>query len=237
MWNWRRPEFPCCATLAAANPQPLLSRRDGAGIKRVAPPWGPGARLLRTALGLPFTKRVTARLLQGERSLAPARSRSTAALLSAHPSKGNLWNTKGRPNSTSPRPAVTPRASTARSCASSNAPADQPKRARGDQSEAGHDGGDTRIRDRATVRRHASGLSARYTSQRGYFESRLTRPSAGPPLANAGPRLRLLRRERPFHFSPVLSLNSIAVVRANKTAVFPAPRIDARSIWNRLMLF
>ena len=56
-------------------------------------------------------------------------------------------------------------------------------------------------------------------------------------LANAGPRLRLLRRERPFHFSPVLRLNSIAVVRANKTAVFPAPRIDARSIWNRLMLF
>jgi hypothetical protein len=77
---------------------------------------------------------------------------------------------KGRPNSTSPRPALTPRASTARSGASSNAPADQPKRARGDQSEAGHDGGDTRIRDRATVRRHASGLSARYTSKRGYFE-------------------------------------------------------------------
>ena len=47
----------------------------------------------------------------------------------------------------------------------------------------------------------------------------------------------LLRRERSFHFSPLLRLNSIAVVRANKTAVFPAARIDARSIWNSLMLF
>jgi hypothetical protein len=68
-------------------------------------------------------------------------------------------------------------------------------------------------------------------TQAGGFEHR----TVATPVMRA--HSTLLRRERSFHFSPVLRLNSIAIVRANKTAVFPAARIDARSIWNSLMLF
>jgi Protein of unknown function (DUF1203) len=62
----------------------------------------------------------------------------------SNPRSRNCSPTRERPicTSTSLRPAVTPRASIARSRASSGASADQPKRARGDQSEAGHGGGD-----------------------------------------------------------------------------------------------